>query len=90
MNALSRSCASGIRSAAQQVTDRQDIRAVIVYGGASVFAAGADVKEMAAMPASQTAAYARELSSSFAAVAAIPKPTVAAITGFALGGGYEL
>ena len=90
MNALSRRCADGIRSAAQQAADRQDVRAVIVYGGEKVFAAGADVKEMSALPASEMAAQARELSSSFAAVAAIPKPTVAAITGFALGGGYEL
>jgi enoyl-CoA hydratase len=90
MNALSRRCADGIRSAAREAADRQDVRAVIVYGGEKVFAAGADVKEMAAMPALEMAAQAQELSSSFAAVAAIPKPTVAAITGFALGGGYEL
>ncbi|HVE96593.1 MAG TPA: enoyl-CoA hydratase/isomerase family protein, partial [Pseudonocardiaceae bacterium] len=90
MNALSRRCADEIQSAAREATDRQDVRAVIVYGGEKVFAAGADVKEMAAMPASEMAAQAHELSLSFAAVAAIPKPTVAAITGFALGGGYEL
>jgi enoyl-CoA hydratase len=81
MNALSRRCADEIRSAAREAADRQDVRAVIVYGGEKVFAAGADVKEMAAMPASEMAAQAQELSSSFAAVAAIPKPTVAAITG---------
>ena len=90
MNALSRRCAGEIQSAAREATDRQDVRAVIVYGGEKVFAAGADVKEMAAMPTSEMAAQAHELSSSFAAVAAIPKPSVAAITGFALGGGYEL
>ncbi|MGH3883890.1 MAG: enoyl-CoA hydratase/isomerase family protein [Pseudonocardiaceae bacterium] len=90
MNALSRQVQEGIRSAAQEAADRADVRAVIVYGGPKVFAAGADVKEMAALSAPEVAVHAQELSSSFTAVATIPKPTVAAITGFALGGGYEL
>jgi enoyl-CoA hydratase/carnithine racemase len=90
MNALSRQVQEEIRAAAQQAGDRADVRAVVVYGGEKVFAAGADVKEMAGMPAADMAAQAQALSSSFSAVAAIPKPTVAAITGFALGGGYEL
>ena len=42
MNALNRTCAAEIRHAAQQAAQRDEIRAVIVYGGERVFAAGAD------------------------------------------------
>ncbi len=90
MNALNKQVQEEIRAAAQEATDRADIRAVIVYGGPKVFAAGADIKEMADMSYVDMNARARALSSSVGAVAAIPKPTVAAITGYALGGGYEL
>ncbi|MDQ2880160.1 MAG: enoyl-CoA hydratase/isomerase family protein [Actinomycetota bacterium] len=77
MNALSRSCAQEIQSAARQAADRTEVRAVIVYGGAKVFAAGADVKEMATMSPAEVAAQAAALSAAFRAVADIPKPTVA-------------
>jgi enoyl-CoA hydratase/carnithine racemase len=90
MNVLNRTCAEEIRQAAQQAAQRDEIRAVIVYGGERAFAAGADVKEMATAPADEMPVLAAELSSSFVTVADIPKPTVAAITGFALGGGCEL
>jgi enoyl-CoA hydratase/carnithine racemase len=59
-------------------------------GGEKVFAAGADVKEMADRNSAEMAAISRRLHASFRAVAAIGPPVVAAITGFALGGGLEL
>ncbi|GAA5159103.1 enoyl-CoA hydratase-related protein [Pseudonocardia eucalypti] len=90
MNALNKQLQEEIRAAAQEAAGRADVRAVVVYGGEKVFAAGADIKEMAAMSHADMTARARGLSSSLSAVAEIPKPTVAAITGYALGGGYEL
>lgn len=90
MNALSRQVQEEIRSAAHEASARDDVNAVVVHGGEKVFAAGADVKEMEAMAEADMAAAAHDLSSSFTAVAEIRKPTVAAVTGYALGGGLEL
>lgn len=90
MNALSRAVQEEIREAAHELGRRSEVRAVVLYGGPKLFAAGADVKEMAAMGYSEMAVEVVGLQSSFDAVAAIPKPVVAAVTGYALGGGLEL
>ncbi|WP_370461409.1 enoyl-CoA hydratase-related protein [Micromonospora sp. Llam0] len=90
MNALNAAVQEELRDAARTVADDDRVRAVVVYGGEKVFAAGADIKEMADMSYVDMAARAAQLSSAFDAVARIPKPVVAAITGYALGGGCEL
>ena len=90
MNALNAQVQDEIAAAAAQVTADQEVRAVILYGGGKVFAAGADIKEMADASYSRMAADTRRLQDAFTAVAKIPKPVVAAITGYALGGGLEL
>lgn len=90
MNALNKQMQEELRAAAVQAQQRADVRAVVVYGGPKVFAAGVDVKEMADLSYAAMASRAGALSSAFSSVAEISKPTVAAITGYALGGGYEL
>ena len=90
MNALSVQVQEEIRAAAHEAADRDEVKAVVVYGGARLFAAGADVKEMADMSYTDMVKRSGGLQSSFTAVARIPKPVVAAVTGYALGGGCEL
>jgi enoyl-CoA hydratase/carnithine racemase len=90
MNALNRQVQEEIRQVALEAEQRADVRAVVVYGGEKNFAAGADIKEMAEMSYADMAVRAGALSSAFSSVAAISKPTVAAINGYALGGGFEL
>ncbi|MEW2619822.1 enoyl-CoA hydratase-related protein [Streptomyces sp. NPDC048106] len=90
MNALDVATQDRLRELAEEATRRDDVRAVVIYGGERVFAAGADIKEMQNMDHAAMVLRSRGLQDAFTAVARIPKPVVAAITGYALGGGCEL
>jgi enoyl-CoA hydratase/carnithine racemase len=90
MNALNVELQEALRAAAEEVTERRDVAAVVIYGGEKVFAAGADIKEMQALSYTDMVQRSADLQASFTAIARIPKPTVAAVTGYALGGGCEL
>ena len=90
MNAINTQLRSELQTAAVQVRERTDIRAVVLYGGERVFAAGADIKEMSEMSYADMLEWGTGLQEAFKVVARLPKPVVAAVTGYALGGGFEL
>ena len=90
VNALNDQVTAEIAAAAREATAADEVRAVIIYGGERVFAAGADIKEMSEAGYADMVLRSGRLHEALSLVAAIGKPVVAAITGYALGGGMEL
>jgi enoyl-CoA hydratase/carnithine racemase len=90
LNVLSAAMQREIIRLAREVDERDDIRAVVFSGGERAFAAGADIKEMAAMDFAAIDRQSRVLQEFTHAVARIGKPTVAVLNGYVLGGGCEL
>ncbi|MBO0677357.1 enoyl-CoA hydratase [Mycolicibacterium sp. S2-37] len=86
-NALTRQIYTELVDASGELAARDDISAVILFGGHEIFSAGDDVPALRTLDAGQ---YGEIAARAVAAVAAIPKPTVAAVTGYALGGGLTL
>ena len=90
VNALNTQIWGELHEAARTLTDNDSVGAVVLWGGPKVFAAGADIKQMQGMDFQEFFARGGALQESFDALARIPKPTIAAINGYALGGGCEL
>jgi enoyl-CoA hydratase len=90
LNALNDELSDGLRTAFEQAASREEVRALVLTGGPKVFAAGADVNDMAEADPPAAAGHVDRLSAAINILAAIPKVTIAVINGFALGGGLEL
>jgi enoyl-CoA hydratase len=88
MNPLSRAVLERLRDVARDLAADDTVKAVVVAGGERAFAAGADISEFSGQAGAP--AVARAFRDAFDAVAAIPRPVIAAIRGYALGGGLEL
>jgi enoyl-CoA hydratase len=90
MNAINEQVVAELEVAARRAATDDMVKAVIVYGGDKLFAAGADIKEMSEASPMDMMSRMGGLQAVFSQVEEIPKVVIAAITGFALGGGCEL
>ncbi|NEW47483.1 enoyl-CoA hydratase [Nocardia cyriacigeorgica] len=90
MNLLNIQVARELAAAAAAVAEDSRIAAVVVYGDERVFCAGDDLAELAALSPEQATAVAADLQHALGCLARLPQPTVAAISGYALGSGLEL
>jgi enoyl-CoA hydratase/carnithine racemase len=90
VNALNDQVTAELAAAVAAAEGSAEIRAVVLYGGPRVFAAGADIKEMATADYAAMAERSGRLQAALSLIAGLGKPVVAAVTGYALGAGLEL
>ena len=91
LNALSQGVLSDLRAAVKEVYENDEIRGAIITGaGEKAFVAGADISEFQGLNVEQGKKLAANGQEIFNAIENAPKPFIAAVNGFALGGGCEL
>jgi enoyl-CoA hydratase len=90
MNALNTRFFQEMDSLVAEIGGRDDIRAVVITGDGKAFVAGADIAEMAGKTQDQARAFSKIGQRTFRSLELLEKPVIAAVNGFALGGGCEL
>ena len=89
-NAISLQLSIELLAALEEAGSRDDVGALVLWGGPKLFAAGADIKEMVDHGPDEIREQVTQLGDACDLLEATPKVSIAAITGFALGGGFEL
>ena len=89
-NAFDTAMGLALSAAVREAGDRDDVGAVVLWGGPKIFAAGADLKGLVDAGAEQARPQVDALGEACDLLEALPKVTIAAINGYALGGGLEV
>ncbi len=91
LNALNRETLLELQQALKEVEERKDVRVVILTGeGEKSFVAGADIAEMKDMTPTQALAFSQLGHATLGMIENLGKPVIAAVNGYALGGGLEI
>ncbi len=91
LNAIDHATLTAIRDAMRGAAETRSVGAVVITGaGERAFAAGADIRELSALSSVAAREHARYAQSVYAEIETLGKPVIAAVNGFALGGGCEL
>ncbi|MDX1660316.1 MAG: enoyl-CoA hydratase-related protein [Gemmatimonadota bacterium] len=91
MNALNSATETELQDAFESIYDDDEVGGVIVTGaGEKAFVAGADIGELSGLDATEGKEFAFQGQTTFTRIANCPKPVIAAVDGYALGGGCEL
>lgn len=90
LNAFDTEMRRDLAAAATEIADEEGVRAVVLTGGERVFAAGADIQTLAGMDYEAIVRWNRAMQRTITAFAELAVPVVAAVNGYALGGGMEL
>jgi len=90
MNSLNTEVLEELLMAVEQVKNDQDIFVLVITGEGKAFVAGADISEMSTMDPVQARSFAEAGLKVFREIESMEKPVIAAVNGFALGGGCEL
>jgi len=90
LGALSRSMVIGLRDYLAELHEDESVRVLVITGSGKGFIAGADIREYHGVTRSAFDSYQRLSRSVFSTIEALPQVTIAAVNGYALGGGFEV
>ena len=90
MNALNTRFFQEMDALVAEIAGRADVKAVVITGDGKAFVAGADIAEMVGKTPDEARAFSRLGQQTFRSLELLEKPVIAAVNGFALGGGCEL